>query len=219
MPKRKFSWDADMDRFLAQHYDTTVRGRSRAIAAKLGVPRWAVTRRAAALGLSRTKDQLWTPEEEEYLERNYHRTSMKALVKHLSRSTTAVRLKARRLGLRKRGEGYTARSLALALGVDPHWVLARIRAGKLTATHRRTERTGAQGGDSWLITEKAVVAFVRECPYELDLRKVDQLWFMDMVSSGLRTPTAAAGSFNTPGSNTDPEHDVGAISQAKEVSA
>ena len=219
MPKAKWRWDADIDRFLGQHYDPTVRGRSDAIAAKLGVPRWAVNRRAAVLGLSRPKDRPWTPEEVEYLERNYHRSSVKVVARRLARSVTATRLKAKRLGLRKHGEGYTACSLAQALGVDPHWVLCRIRAGKLNATHRNSERTPSQGGDSWLITEAAVVAFIRSCPYELDLRKVDQLWFMDLLTSWLKAPRATVTLSTLRSSNTHAAQVGGAIPQQTEVAS
>ena len=104
-----------------------------------------------------------------------------------------VRLKAKRLGLRKHGEGYTACSLAQALGVDPHWVLARIRTGQLRASHRHTDRTVAQGGDSWLITEEAVVSFLKRHPNEVDLRRIDSLWFMDLLSAWLKDPVSANG--------------------------
>src|SRR3989304_3150451 len=106
----------------------------------------------------------------------------------LGRSPTAVQLKAKRLGLRKYAEGYTALSLAEALGVDPHWVLARIRLGKLRASRRHTERTAQQGGDSWLIPAGALVDFLREPPYDVDLRKVDSLWFMDLIAPYLQRP-------------------------------
>jgi hypothetical protein len=58
-----------------------------------------------------------------------------------------------------------AGGMALALGVDPHWVLARIRSGKLRASHRHTERTPKQGGDSWLATDEALLDFLRDRPY------------------------------------------------------
>lgn len=199
MRRKRWQWDPERDRFLVQYYDPTARGRSDWIARRLGVPRWAVNRRAAALGLSHTKDRPWAREEEDYLESVYHRVSLKTLAKKLGRTPTAVRLKAKRLGLRKHGEGYTACSLAKALGVDPHWVKARIESGKLRASHRQTGRTQAQGGDSWLITDEAVVAFIKEHPYDLDLRKVDRLWFLDLVSTWLRVPTAGANKHNGAG--------------------
>jgi len=150
------------------------------------VPRWTVNRRAAALGLSRPKDRPWSAEDEAYVEASFHHTSVKTLARKLGRSPTAVQLKAKRLGLRKYDEGYTALSLAEALGVDPHWVLARIRSGKLRASRRHTERTAQQGGDGWLITDEAVVKFLRDHPYDIDLRKVDSLWFMDLITPFLQ---------------------------------
>jgi hypothetical protein len=114
---------------------------------------------------------------------------MKVMAKHLGRSPTAIKLKAKRLGLRKYDEGYTASSLAEALGVDPHWVLSRIRSGMLRASQRKTERKPEQGGDSWLVTDEAVLELLREHPYDIDLRKVDSLWFMDLIAPCLQRPT------------------------------
>jgi hypothetical protein len=189
MPQKKWFWNDITDAVLRSAsggYDPTVRGRSQEIADRLGVPRWAVNRRAAALGLSRPKDRPWSAQDEAYLEANFHHVSAKALARRLARSPTAVKLKAKRLRLRKYDEGYTASSLAEALGVDPHWVLARIRSGKLRASHRHTERTLGQGGDSWLVTDEAVVKFLAVHPYDIDLRKVDSLWFMDLLAPYLQ---------------------------------
>ena len=188
MPKKKWYWNDITDGLLRRLYDPAVRGRSQEIAARLKLPRWAVNHRAAALGLSRPKDRPWSAEDEAYVEASYHHTSVKTLARRLGRSPTAVQLKAKRLGLRKYDEGYTALSLAEALGVDPHWVLARIRSGKLRASRRHTERTREQGGDSWLITDEAVVKFLRDHPYDIDLRKVDSLWFMDLITPFLQRP-------------------------------
>jgi len=186
MPEKKWFWNDITDGLLRRMYDPTVRGRSQEIADRLRVPRWAVNRRAAALGLSRPKDRPWSAQEGAYLEANFHHVSAKTLARKLGRSPTAVKLKAKRLGLRKYDEGYTASSLAEALGVDPHWVLARIRSGKLRASHRHTERTLGQGGDSWLVTDEAVVKFLAVHPYDIDLRKVDSLWFMDLIVTYLQ---------------------------------
>jgi len=190
MPNKKWYWTEAMDAFLRHMYDPIVPGRSQELARRLNVPRWVINRRAAALGLSRPKDRPWSAQEEAHLEASFHRVSIKTMARKLGRSPTAVKLKAKRLGLRKYDEGYTASSLAEALGVDPHWVLTRIRSGKLRASHRHTERTAQQGGDSWLITDEALVDFLREHPYDIDLRKVDSLWFMDLIALYLhRTAT------------------------------
>ena len=186
MPKKKWFWTDITDGLLRRLYDPTVRGRSQEIAARLRVPQWAIKRRAAALGLTRPKDRPWSAEDEAYVEANFHHVSVKTLARRLGRSPTAVKLKAKRLGSRKYDEGYTAFSLAEALGVDPHWVLVRIRSGKLRASRRHTDRTPQQGGDSWLITDEAVIDLLREYPYDVDLRKVDSLWFMDLIAPHLQ---------------------------------
>src|SRR3990170_4353568 len=188
MPDKKWFWNDIADGLLRRLYDPMVKGRSQEIAVRLTVPRWAINRRAAALGLTRPKDRPWSAEDEAYLEANFHHVSVKALARRLSRSPTAVKLKAKRLGSRKYDEGYTALSLADALGVDPHWVLARIRSGTLRASRRHTERTAQQGGDSWLITDEAVVRVLRDHPYDIDLRKGDSLWFMDLITPFLQRP-------------------------------
>lgn len=186
MPEKKWFWNDMSDGLLRRLYDPTVKGRSQQLATRLGVPRWAINRRAAALGLSRPKERPWSAEDALYLESNFHHVSVKALARRFRRSSTAVKLKAKRLGLRKYDECYTACSLAQALGVDPHWVLARIRSGKLRASHRHTDRTPEQGGDSWFITDEAVLEFLREHPYDIDLRRVDSVWFMDLITPYLR---------------------------------
>ncbi len=197
MPKKKWFWNDLSDALVRKMYDPTVLGRSQMLASRLRVPRWAVNRRAAALGLSRVKEHPWSPAERAYLESNFHHVSVKALARRFGRSPTAVRLKAKRLGLRKHDECYTACSLAQALGFVPHWVLARIRSGKLRGSHRQTERKPEQGGDSWLITDEAVIDLIRDHPYDIDLRKVDSIWFMDLImpclsrSAGSRRVEAA----------------------------
>jgi hypothetical protein len=60
-----------------------------------------------------------------------------------------------------------------------------INAGQLKATLRGTARDERQNGDIYLIREKDVRRFVLEHPSDIDLRKVDQLWFLDMLTNGL----------------------------------
>src|SRR6266542_5354612 len=118
MPKKKWFLNDLSDALLRRTYDPTVPGRSKMLANRLRVPRWAVNRRAAVLGLSRPKERPWSPDEEACLESNFHHVSVKALARRFGRSPTAIRLKAKRLGLRKHEEAYTACTLAEALSVD-----------------------------------------------------------------------------------------------------
>ena len=54
----------------------------------------------------------------------------------------------------------------------------------LRATRRGTERTERQGGDTYWIAHKAVHAFVLTYPDEIDLRKVEKWWFLDLLTAG-----------------------------------
>jgi hypothetical protein len=83
------------------------------------------------------------------------------------------------------GSFYSANSLARALGIDPHAVTRWIKSGHLKAKFRGAERGPHQNGDIYLIYEKDVRRFILEHPTDIDLRKVDQLWFLDLVTNGL----------------------------------
>lgn len=145
------------------------------------VPDWVVKKWAQELGLARTKEKPWSEAEVAYLEQWLHRRNITVIARHLGRTTTAAALKAKRLGLNKSNEGYTERQCAIGFGVDESTVGRWIRGGKLKAALRGTNRTEAQGGDMVLITDDNIKAFVRRCPTEFDLRKVDQLWFLGII--------------------------------------
>src|ERR1035438_3220876 len=87
-------------------------------------------------------------------------------------------------------------SLAQALGIDPHAVTRWIKSGHLKAKFRGTARGPQQNGDSYLIQEKDVRRFILENPTEIDLRKVDQLWFLDLITNGLVRAARDSQQFN-----------------------
>ncbi|HME31663.1 MAG TPA: hypothetical protein VKG65_02810, partial [Terriglobales bacterium] len=102
-----------------------------------------------------------------------------------SRTVTGIRLKLKRMRFKHDGSFYSAYSLAQALGIDPHAVTRWIKSGHLKAKLRGTARGPQQNGDSYLIQEKDVRRFILEHPTDIDLRKVDQLWFLDLITNGL----------------------------------
>lgn len=71
--------------------------------------------------------------------------------------------------------------MASAFGVDSHQVTRWIGTGLLRAQRRGTARMPQQGGDTWLILEKDVVRFIRENAAAYDLRRVDQVWFLELA--------------------------------------
>ena len=102
-----------------------------------------------------------------------------------ARTVTGIHLKLKRMRFKEDVSFYSANGLARALGIDNHTVARWIRAGHLKAKHRGTERTEQQGGDIYLIHEKDIRRFILEHPTDIDLRKVDQLWFLDVITNGL----------------------------------
>jgi hypothetical protein len=161
----------------------------RVLAKKVGIPHWALKKRARELGLARTKEKAWSEPELEILARyawmSTERIRPKLKAAGYSRSATGIHLKLRRMKFKHDPGFYSANGLAQALGIDSHAVSRWIRSGHLKAKLRGTARGEKQNGDIYLIREKDVRRFILEHPTEIDLRKVDQLWFLDLVTNGL----------------------------------
>jgi hypothetical protein len=148
-----------------------------------GVPRKRVTAWAAQLGLTRRQERRWTQEEMDYLEQHLCHMSLDTLARKLNRTKTAVRLRAKRLEINKtQQEGYTMRGLCLGLGVSHHRVAQWLERGWLKGVRRQTER---QWRDTWLFRDKAVKRFIKEHPEEIDPRRFDWIWVVDLLTDGL----------------------------------
>ena len=188
----KYCFTAAMDEEIRHAYHLYVDYNNRnaigSCARKVGLPKWLVTRRGGTLGLARVKEPAWSAEEVALLERWGHLTDaviqrkLKAAGFH--RSINGIHLKLKRLRIRQNLDGYSACSLATAFGVDSHKVTNWIRRKMLRATQRGTDRTEQQGGDTFWITQNAVRDFVLVYPDEVDLRKVEKWWFLDLVTNG-----------------------------------
>jgi hypothetical protein len=171
------------------HRDARKRPGIRVLAKKLGIPHWVLKKRARELGLARTKELSWSELELAILSRyawmSDERIRLKLQAAGFTRTVTAIHLKLKRMKFKHDGSFYSAYSLAQALGIDPHAVTRWIKSGHLKAKLRGTARTSQQNGDSYLIQEKNVRRFILEHPTDIDLRKVDQLWFLDLITNGL----------------------------------
>jgi hypothetical protein len=73
----------------------------------------------------------------------------------------------------------------------------------------RTARTEQQNGDIYLIHEKDVRRFILEHPTDIDLRRVDQIWFLDLITNGLVCAARAASPCNCPIAQMKTPDDVG----------
>jgi hypothetical protein len=191
--RRKYVFTDQIDRLIRESYHNRQNERTRfsvrALAKKVGMPHWALKKRARELGLARTKELPWSERELEILGRyawmSDERIRLKLKAAGYTRTVTGIHLKLKRMRFKHDGSFYSACSLAQALGIDPHAVTRWIKSGHLKAKLRGTARTGQQNGDSYLIQEKDVRRFILEHPTDIDLRKVDQLWFLDVITNGL----------------------------------
>lgn len=154
-------------------------------------PRWYVRRKAREMGLARVKEPDWSEKEEAYVYENYPRQGLKKLQAGLKlhgyrRSTTAIHLKIRRLGMTSdMDEDFTLRGLCnfLWAGQEMHKIIYRwMENGWLKGKRRGTLRTAKQGGDHWYFDPEWVRSFIIAHPEEIDLRLVDSVAFIRLVA-------------------------------------
>lgn len=156
---------------------------------KLGVPGWVTQRRATELGLSRIKEPRWSDPELELLAKHAHKNPdriREVFAKHgfkRSRNAIGLMIKRRLGGVRMNRPWYTANELATLLGIDRHAPLRWISSGQLRAERVEDFRTDEQGGYRWAIRRPGLRDFIRDHPEAIDLRKVDQLWFLDLLTN------------------------------------
>lgn len=189
--KRKYVPTPAIDQAIRGAYQNQRQGDKKAlhrVAASIAWSRSAVCKRGAELGVTRAKEHPWTAAEEQLLERFGHLAPSgirrQFSSRGFSRSIAAIQIKLSRTRIKQNLEGYSANSLAAALGVDVHKILTWIRRRLLAAERRGTNRTQMQGGDIWWISNRAVKCFILRAPEEIDLARVEKIWFLDLLAGG-----------------------------------
>lgn len=149
---------------------------------RLRMPREVITDYAQQMGLCRTRDDYWTQSQLAYLEKYYQqpagkRASIKSIAQRLGRTEAAVRLKAKRMKFRRStGDAYTMNALADALGCDQHKVKRWIDRGWLRADIDESRDNGQHS-----ITPGNIRRFIIAHPSEIDHRRADWLWLLDIL--------------------------------------
>lgn len=170
------------------------------------------------------KEPDWTAKELEILEKSAHLSPDRIQI-HLRRlgfrrTRTAIVLKRQRMRYTKNKQGQSAWQVSQCFGVDVHTILSWIQKGRLRAIRRGTARTERQGGDIWFIKDRWIRDFILTNLCEIDLRKVDKYWFVDLVAGknqglGPLAIEAQAESQENSESETDYYPVSGAIQQAR----
>lgn len=73
------------------------------------------------------------------------------------------------------------RELELCLGEDHHKISRWITNGWLQDGLQGTRRHGGNGNDIHRIRDEDILNFLKNHPQEINLGKVDQTWFLDLV--------------------------------------
>lgn len=184
--KLKYTWRPEFDDILKAQYFGGLNRRFQVLNRMIrvtGMPRWYIKRQAARLGLTMKMDRKpWTPAELRVLEKLVGRVSSATIAKRLHRPESSVVNKLKRLGNSRRvREGYTMRDVEQCLGEDHHKISQWIANGCLRDRLERTRRHDGNGRDIHRIREKDILHFLKNHPQEINLGKVDQVWFLDLV--------------------------------------
>ncbi|MGA8223773.1 MAG: hypothetical protein WB780_19145 [Candidatus Acidiferrales bacterium] len=182
----KYTWRPEYDAYLRAHYFGGLNRRFQVLNRMIrltGLPRWYLKRQAARLGLTMQMDRRpWTPAEMDHLEKLVGRVTTATIAKRLRRPESSVVNKLKRMDTSRRvRDGYTMRELELCLGEGHHKIVGWIKNGWLRDRLQGTRRHGGNGNDIHRIHEKDIVTFITNHPQEINLGKVDQTWFLDLV--------------------------------------
>src|ERR1035441_4414152 len=139
--KRKYAFTDQIDQVIREiyltHRDAKKHPGIPLLAKKVGMPHWALKKRARELGLARTKELPWSEAELGILARyawmSDERIRLKLKAAGYSRTEPEIHLKLKRMRYKQDGSFYSAYSLAQALGIDPHAVTRWIKSGHLKA--------------------------------------------------------------------------------------
>jgi hypothetical protein len=183
---RKYAWRPEYDAYLKAQYFGGLNRRFRVLNRMIrltGLPRWYIKRQAARLGLTMHIDRKpWTRAELHVLDELVGRVSAPTIAKRLHRPVSSVVNKCKHMRISRRvRDGYTMRDLELCLGEDHHKISAWIKNGWLQDRLQGTRRHEGNGRDIHRIREKDILDFLRNHPQEINLGKVDQIWFLDLV--------------------------------------
>jgi hypothetical protein len=184
--KPKYTWQPGYDAYLKAQYFGGLNRRFRVLNRMIrltGLPRWYIKRQAARLGLTMHMDRKpWTRAELDVLDNLVGRVSAATIAKRLHRPVSSVTNKLKRLQISRRvREGYTMRDLELCLGEDHRKIGGWIKNGWLQDRLQGTRRHDGNGRDIHRIRETDILEFLRNHPQEINLGKVDQTWFLDLV--------------------------------------
>jgi hypothetical protein len=150
-----------------------------------------VRRRATELGLIYVRDRIFWTDKELYVVEKYNHLSPERIQEKLrgvspegvKRTRSAIVSQIYANKFRGNSDGLILCDLAKALGVSTYMVLCWRTLGWLKGARRATLREGPTTvkNHAWFFQNRDIRRFVFTYPGLIDLRKVNQVWFMEML--------------------------------------
>jgi hypothetical protein len=120
--RRKYIFSDQIDHLIREIYLSPPKAKTRPgirlLAKKVGMPHWALKKRARELGLARTKELPWSERELEILARyawmSDERIRLKLEAAGYARTVTGIHLKLKRMRFKHDGSFYSASGLAVS---------------------------------------------------------------------------------------------------------
>ena len=172
MARKKYTLDDYGRRLILERYDSSTKCITE-LQRTLGVPRGAIHKWAYQLGVTRRTYQRWTKEDLAYIEKHAASKNPQKIADYLGRSKNAVQVKMCNLGLAV-SDGYTLADVQEGMGCSHTTAIAWVKRGWLKGTRRAFDAT------TWNFTDAQIRDFIRSHPEEIDLSRVDHLWFLDI---------------------------------------
>jgi len=101
---------------------------------------------------------------------------------HRSPGSITNRIKRLKISRRSRSGWFTKREVCEILGMDHHWVQARIDSGELIASYHNGHRPTKIGSSMWHISEHDLKHFICRFPEDLNGRNVDMVMIVDILA-------------------------------------
>ncbi|WP_080833254.1 sigma-70 family RNA polymerase sigma factor [Cohnella massiliensis] len=151
--------------------------------AEFQVPRYVITNYAKKCGVARKKEPNWTEKETQFLIQHWSEKGLVYCAKRLKRTTVAVKLKAKRLGLGgivKNSQFLTGQNVANLMGIDIHSVLRWLDKGYLKYKSAPFPSRSDRNRTTTMISLEDLEVFLKSYPNLWDSRKmVGSLWLQD----------------------------------------
>lgn len=185
----RVNWSPFLDKQVKAAYSDPSTGAVKSAAGRLDIPYGTFKARARMIGcVYRYYNRPWEEAEDalvrQYLEKGLAWTQRKLKIAGFQRSQAAISSRRYKLGCVKDDDPdlLSASQLAQLCGLDPKTVLRWIEKGWLKAKRGASLCVPDPKPDYfWRIRVANFRAFIRDYPSAIDLRKVDQPWFLDVI--------------------------------------